>query len=202
MRSRRRGAAASMRRAPWRAWRARRADACRSRRRLPHRSPHPLVERSLRTAGARPLGACGRQARAAHGRGGRSGLSRGHRDLPAIAGMGVAADSGAGRGAGEVARLPSCATDSCRDCSRGFQRRVRPALADRTGFRITCRSSYPGGGESVLTDPRPARHRRLVGAACTAMTGEPSHVLRAIGVTRHRRGLALLHARPLAPGAR
>jgi cysteine desulfurase len=117
------------------------------------------------------------------------GQERGYRagteNLPAIAGMGVAADLARVEGAGEVARL------------RELRDRLLAALlarvpeARRTGAggdeRLPQNASIvvPGlKAESVLTDLDLRGIAASSGATCTAMTGEPSHVLRAIGCDR------------------
>jgi cysteine desulfurase len=117
------------------------------------------------------------------------GQERGYRagteNLPAIAGMGVAADLARVEVAGEVARLAEL-----RDrLLSGLLARIPEARA--TGARGSDRLPHhvsivvPGvKAESVLTDLDLRGIAASSGAACTAMTGEPSHVLRAIGCDR------------------
>ena len=117
------------------------------------------------------------------------GQERGYRagteNLPAIAGMGVAADLARVEVAGEVARL------------RDLRDRLLTGLvaqvpeARQTGARGADRLPQnasivvPGmKAESVLTDLDLRGIAASSGATCTAMTGEPSHVLRAIGCDR------------------
>jgi cysteine desulfurase len=117
------------------------------------------------------------------------GQERGYRagteNLPAIAGMGVAADLARVEVAGEVARLREL-RDRLLD---GLLARVpdaRPTGA-RGADRLPQNASIvvPGmKAESVLTDLDLRGIAASSGATCTAMTGEPSHVLRAIGCDR------------------
>jgi cysteine desulfurase len=113
------------------------------------------------------------------------GYRAGTENLPAIVGMGVAADLARVEGAGEVARL------------RELRDRLLAALlarvpeARRTGAdgddRLPQNASIvvPGlKAASILTDLDLRCIAASSGAACTAMTGEPSHVLRAIGCDR------------------
>jgi cysteine desulfurase len=113
-----------------------------------------------------------------------NGYRAGTENLPAIAGMGVAADLVRAEGGGEVARL------------RALRDRLLEGLAQLPGARVT----GPRG------DHRLPHHASVVvrgvkadgllmeldlrgvaassGSACAAATGEPSHVLRAIGCAR------------------
>src|SRR5881628_3006970 len=117
------------------------------------------------------------------------GQERGYRagteNLPAIAGMGVAADLARVEVAGEVARL-----GELRD------RLLSGLLAQIPGARLTgARGAarlphhvsivVPGvKAESVLMELDLRGIAASSGATCTAMTGEPSYVLRAIGCDR------------------
>src|SRR5438876_1130890 len=117
------------------------------------------------------------------------GQERGYRagteNLPAIAGMGVAADLARVEVAGEVARL-----GELRDrLLSGLLARIDDARL--TGARGSERPPHhvsivvPGvKAEGVLTDLDLRGIAASSGATCTAMTGEPSHVLRAIGCDR------------------
>jgi len=117
------------------------------------------------------------------------GQERGYRagteNLPAIAGMGVAADLARVEVAGEVARLREL-RDRLLD---GLLARVPDArhTGVRGADRLPQNASIvvPGmKAESVLTDLDLRGVAASSGATCTAMTGEPSHVLRAIGCDR------------------
>jgi cysteine desulfurase len=117
------------------------------------------------------------------------GQERGYRagteNLPAIAGMGVAADLARVEVASEVARL-----GELRDrLLAGLLARIPDArlTGARGADRLPQHASIvvPGvKAESVLTDLDLRGVAASSGAACTAMTGEPSHVLRAIGCDR------------------
>ena len=117
------------------------------------------------------------------------GQERGYRagteNLPAIAGMGVAADLARVEVASEVARL-----GELRDrLLAGLLARIPDArlTGARGADRLPQHASIvvPGvKAESALTDLDLRGVAASSGAACTAMTGEPSHVLRAIGCDR------------------
>jgi len=117
------------------------------------------------------------------------GQERGYRagteNLPAIAGMGVAADLARVEVAGEVARLRELrdrlldgllagVPDARQTGARGADRLPQNASIVVPGMKA----------ESVLTDLDLRGIAASSGATCTAMTGEPSHVLRAIGCDR------------------
>jgi cysteine desulfurase len=117
------------------------------------------------------------------------GQERGYRagteNLPAIAGMGVAADLARVEVAGEAARLREL-RDRLLD---GLLAKVPDArqTGARGADRLPQNASIvvPGmKAESVLTDLDLRGIAASSGATCTAMTGEPSHVLRAIGCDR------------------
>ena len=113
------------------------------------------------------------------------GYRAGTENLPAIAGMGVAADLARVEVAGEVARL-----GELRDrLLAGLLARVPEArvTGPRGSDRLAHHASIvvPGvKAEHVLTDLDLRGIAASSGATCTAMTGEPSHVLRAIGCDR------------------
>jgi cysteine desulfurase len=113
------------------------------------------------------------------------GYRAGTENLPAIAGMGVAADLARVEVAGEVARL-----GELRDrLLAGLLARVPEArlTGPRGADRLAHHASIvvPGvKAEHVLTDLDLRGIAASSGATCTAMTGEPSHVLRAIGCDR------------------
>jgi cysteine desulfurase len=113
------------------------------------------------------------------------GYRAGTENLPAIAGMGVAADLARGEVAAETSRL------------RELRDRLLSELVARipearlTGARGAARLPHhvslvvPGvKAESVLMELDLRGVAASSGAACMAMTGEPSHVLRAIGCDR------------------
>jgi len=113
------------------------------------------------------------------------GYRAGTENLPAIAGMGVAADLARVEIAAEATRLREL-RDRLLD---GLLARVPGAR--QTGAagadRLPQNASIvvPGmKAESVLTDLDLRGIAASSGATCTAMTGEPSHVLRAIGCDR------------------
>jgi cysteine desulfurase len=117
------------------------------------------------------------------------GQERGYRagteNLPAIAGMGVAADLARVEVAGEAARLREL-RDRLLD---GLLAKVPDArqTGARGADRLPQNASIvvPGmKAESVLTDLDLRGIAASSGATCTAMTGEPSHVLCAIGCDR------------------
>jgi cysteine desulfurase len=113
------------------------------------------------------------------------GYRAGTENLPAIAGMGVAADLARVEVAGEVARL-----GELRDrLLAGLLARLPEArvTGPRGSDRLAHHASIlvPGvKAEHVLTDLDLRGIAASSGATCTAMTGEPSHVLRAIGCDR------------------
>jgi cysteine desulfurase len=113
------------------------------------------------------------------------GFRSGTENLPAIAGMGVAADLARVEGGAEVARL-----SELRD--RLFVG-VLDAVDDAriTGARGAARLPHhasvvvPGvKADSVLMELDLRGVAASSGSACNALTGEPSHVLRAIGCER------------------
>jgi len=113
------------------------------------------------------------------------GYRAGTENLPAIAGMGVAADLARVEVTGEVARL-------CELRDRLLSELLaRIPEARLTGARGAARLPHhvslvvPGvKAESVLMELDLRGVAASSGAACMAMTGEPSHVLRAIGCDR------------------
>jgi cysteine desulfurase len=113
------------------------------------------------------------------------GYRAGTENLPAIAGMGVAADLARGEVAAEMTRL------------RELRERLLSELLTRipearlTGPRGAARLPHHASlvvsgvkAESVLMELDLRGVAASSGAACMAMTGEPSHVLRAIGCDR------------------
>ena len=112
------------------------------------------------------------------------GYRAGTENLPAIAGMGVAADLIRVEGAGEVARL------------RGLRDRLLDGLARVPGARLTGprgerrlphqASAVVRGvkADGILLELDLRGVAASSGSACAAATGEPSHVLRAIGCDR------------------
>jgi len=126
------------------------------------------------------------------GGGQEQGYRAGTENLPAIAGMGVAADLARIEIAGEAARLG------------GLRDRLLSGLLEQipesrmTGARGAARLPHhisivvPGvKAESVLTELDLRGIAASSGATCTAMTGEPSYVLRAIGCDPTAAGGAL-----------
>jgi len=117
------------------------------------------------------------------------GQERGYRagteNLPAVVGMGVAAELARGEHAAECARLASL-----RDrLIQGIVERVPGAR--RTGAAGPARLPHhasvvvPGAkADAILLELDLRGVAASSGSACTAMTGEPSHVLRAIGCDR------------------
>jgi cysteine desulfurase len=116
------------------------------------------------------------------GGGQEGGYRSGTENLPAIVGMGVAADLARTEGTAEVARL------------RELRDRLLAGLLDRlpaarlTGARGEGRLPHhasivvPGvKADSVLLELDLCGVAASSGSACSATTGEPSHVLRAIG---------------------
>jgi cysteine desulfurase len=119
------------------------------------------------------------------GGGQENGYRSGTENLPAIAGMGVAAELARAEGPAEVARL------------RALRDRLLAGLLDRlpearlTGARGDARLPHhaslvvPGvKADSVLLELDLRGVAASSGSACAARTGEPSHVLRAIGCDR------------------
>ena len=119
------------------------------------------------------------------GGGQEGGYRSGTENLPAIVGMGVAADLARMEGTGEVARL------------RELRDRLLTGLLDRlpaarlTGARGEGRLPHhasivvPGvKADGVLLELDLRGIAASSGSACNAATGEPSHVLRAIGCAR------------------
>ena len=116
------------------------------------------------------------------GGGQEQGYRSGTENLPAIVGMGVAADLARGEGGAEVARLAEL-----RD------RLLTELLAQGPGIRLTGargRARLPHHAsllmagvkaDSVLMELDLRGVAASSGSACAATTGEPSHVLRAIG---------------------
>ena len=126
------------------------------------------------------------------GGGQEQGYRAGTENLPAIAGMGVAADLARIEIAGEAGRLG------------GLRDRLLSGLLEQipesrmTGARGAVRLPHhisivvPGvKAESVLTELDLRGIAASSGATCTAMTGEPSYVLRAIGCDHAAAGGAL-----------
>ncbi len=116
------------------------------------------------------------------GGGQENGYRSGTENLPAIVGMGVAAELARLEGPGEVARL------------RELRDRLLTGVLDRlpearlTGPRGAARLPHhasivvPGvKADAVLMELDLRRIAASSGSACNAKTGEPSHVLRAIG---------------------
>ena len=144
----------------------RRGPRAARRRRLPHRPAHHVVQRSVRAAGRRRRSGYAPIVKLAPqtvGGGQEQGYRAGTENLPAIAGMGVAADLARVEVAGEAARLSAAA----RSPARGPPRPVPEARL--TGARGPARLPHhvsivvPGveGGERP-DGAGPARHRRLV----------------------------------------
>lgn len=119
------------------------------------------------------------------GGGQESGFRSGTENLPAIVGMGVAADLARNERAGEIARL-----SPLRDrLLEGLLERVTGARL--TGARGTRRLPHhasvvvPGvKADAVLLELDLRGVAASSGSACNLTTGEPSHVLRAIGCAR------------------
>ena len=119
------------------------------------------------------------------GGGQEQGYRSGTENLPAIAGMGVAADLARVEGGAEVARL-----SELRD---RLLAGVLDAVADTriTGARGPARLPHHASvvvrgvkADSVLMELDLRGVAASSGSACNALTGEPSHVLRAIGCDR------------------
>jgi cysteine desulfurase len=113
------------------------------------------------------------------------GYRAGTENLPAIAGMGVAADLARGEVAPEMTRLRELREHLLSELL------ARIPEARLTGARGAARLPHhvslvvPGvKAESVLMELDLRGVAASSGAACMAMTGEPSHVLRAIGCDR------------------
>jgi cysteine desulfurase len=119
------------------------------------------------------------------GGGQEGGYRSGTENLPAIVGMGVAADLARNEGAAEVARLA------------GLRDRLLGGLLDRvprarlTGARGADRLPHhasvviPGvKADGVLLELDLRGVAASTGSACNMASGEPSHVLRAIGCAR------------------
>jgi cysteine desulfurase len=113
------------------------------------------------------------------------GYRAGTENLPAIAGMGVAADLLRVESPGETARLATL-----RDrLLRGILDRVEGAriTGARPGQRLPHHASIivPGiKADALLLDLDARGVAASSGSACASLTGEPSHVLRAIGFDR------------------
>jgi cysteine desulfurase len=119
------------------------------------------------------------------GGGQEGGYRSGTENLPAIVGMGVAADLARSEGAAEVARL-----SALRDrLLAGLLDRVpRARLTGATGHdRLPHHASVviPGvKADGVLLELDLRGVAASTGSACSMASGEPSHVLRAIGCAR------------------
>jgi cysteine desulfurase len=119
------------------------------------------------------------------GAGQEGGYRAGTENLPAIVGMGVAADLARVEGAAEAARLTAL-----RDrLLEGVLARVPRARA--TGARGSARLPHHASvvvagvkADGVLMELDLRGVAASSGSACTAASGEPSHVLRAIGCAR------------------
>jgi cysteine desulfurase len=114
-----------------------------------------------------------------------SGRRAGTENLPAIAGMGVAADLLRVEGPGEAARL----ADLRDRLLMGILERVSGAVVTgaRARRRLPQHASVAGLGVKVdafLLELDLCGVAASSGSACTGLTGEPSHVLRAIGCDR------------------
>jgi cysteine desulfurase len=119
------------------------------------------------------------------GGGQEGGYRAGTENLPAIVGMGVAADLARNEGAAEFARVAT------------LRDRLHDGLLDRvprarlTGARGDARLPHhvsvviPGvKADAVLLELDLRGVAASTGSACSMATGEPSHVLRAIGCAR------------------
>ena len=119
------------------------------------------------------------------GGGQEGGVRSGTENLPAIVGMGVAADLARNERAGEVARL-----SPLRDrLLEGVLERVSGArlTGGRGPRRLPHHASVvvPGvKADAVLLELDLRGVAASSGSACNLTTGEPSHVLRAIGCAR------------------
>src|SRR5437762_5593179 len=119
------------------------------------------------------------------GGGQESGYRAGTENLPAIVGMGVAADLARAEGPAEVVRLRELRD---RLIARVLERLPEARLTGaRGGGRLPHHASFvvPGvKADGVLLELDLRGIAASSGSACNALTGEPSHVLRAIGCDR------------------
>jgi cysteine desulfurase len=119
------------------------------------------------------------------GGGQENGYRAGTENLPAIVGMGVAADLARAEGASEVARL-----SGMRDrLFEGMLERVPRAriTGARGAARLPHHASIVVSGvkaDGVLLELDLRGVAASSGSACNMASGEPSHVLRAIGCAR------------------
>lgn len=110
------------------------------------------------------------------------GYRAGTENLPAIVGMGVAADFVRGEGASEVARLGALRDRLVEGILAGVpdSRLTGAAGAGRLPHHVSVLT--PGvKADAVLMELDFRGVSASSGSACAALTGEPSHVLRAIG---------------------
>jgi len=119
------------------------------------------------------------------GGGQEGGYRAGTENLPAIVGMGVAADLARLEGPAEVVRLRELRD---RLIARVLERLPEARLTGaRGGGRLPHHASFvvPGvKADGVLLELDLRGIAASSGSACNALTGEPSHVLRAIGCDR------------------
>lgn len=119
------------------------------------------------------------------GGGQEGGYRAGTENLPAIVGMGVAADLARTEGTAEVARLTTLRDRLLDGLLRGVPRaRLTGARADG---RLAHHASVviPGvKADAVLLELDLRGVAASTGSACSMVSGEPSHVLRAIGCGR------------------